>query len=1364
MSDDPLPVAVPASRRRVVAGRTARILGWLVVGAAGLVLLAWLALQWAILPHIERWRPLIETKTSQALGVPVRIGAIAVQSGRYGAVLELRDVALLDAQLQPALQLPHAVASMSLRSMLASIVHREVRLAQLVIDGAQLDVRRAADGRLFVAGFDFGGAQRDGADGAADWFFKLREFAIRGGTLRWSDERRGAPPLALTAVDLVVRNTLNRHSMRVDATPPPGAGARFTLRGEFTQPLLAQPGNWRAWSGRFYVDLPHVDASVVTRDVDVPFRLNQGVGAVRAWVDIEDGTPHGITADLALRAVSLRLGDELEPLAVRQLEGRFIGTRTPATSTAALRGFTLVTGDGETWSPGDLDLRWTQAPDGTLTGGALRAARIDLAVVARTAQRIPLGAPLRAALARYAPTGAATDVDATWDGPIETPRRYRVSATLAGVSLAAGDAAAGSAHPGVRNLSLEFAATEAGGQASIATKDGAIEWPGLFEEPTLPLSELSGQLVWRIDRRNARAGELPAIEVAFTHGRIANADARGELSAKWASGARTEGATGARGALDLDATLTNLDALRVARYLPLAMPEGARDYVRRAVRGGSLPNVSLRLRGPLADFPFHKRRSGEFRVAIRADNLALAYAPGDDGAPSPWPALTAAAGEIVFDRGALSFKATRGQFLGLELGRLEGDIADLSEQRVLKLDAQARGPLADMLQIVNTTPAGAPLDGALREMSASGNGQLRLALELPLGAPSSAVASGSLKLGGNELRLRPDMPALGAVSGELAFDPKGFTLNAVKARLLGGDTVFSGGTQAGGALRVVAQGSASLDALARATEWPGLARLAQSALAGQARYRLTLAREPQGPHEISLTSDLVGVASTLPAPLAKKPDAPLALKVQATLAARGPAAQAAPGTLRVALGKVVDAQYQFDASDAGPVVLRGGIGVNEPAPTPERGVAAQVSVESLDLDAWEAMTQRVIGAPSDTAANASASGFLPTTIALRTHSLRVGGRRLTQLTAGVSQFEGQWRATLDADQLAGYIEYGAPRAGPRGAATFEGGHVRARLSRLSVPRSEVEEVTELLDKPPQSLPSLDVVVDDFELRDRHLGRLEVLAENRETPVREWVLTRLHLGLPEASLSATGRWSDAGRSRGGPAGGRRLAAFDFALDLGDGGAFLDRLGMPGVLRGGNGSLKGTVSWLGSPFTMDYPTLSGNVAISIASGQFLQAQPGVARLLGVLSLQSLARRMTLDFRDVFLEGFAFDSIAGEVAIAAGVASTRNLVVSGAQATVLMEGSADLARETQDLRVVVVPEINAEGASLAMAVINPAIGLGSFLAQLLLREPMKAATTREFRVTGSWTDPLVEPVARSGAADTTPSGASSSSSAQR
>ncbi len=157
------------------------------------------------------------------------------------------------------------------------------------------------------------------------------------------------------------------------------------------------------------------------------------------------------------------------------------------------------------------------------------------------------------------------------------------------------------------------------------------------------------------------------------------------------------------------------------------------------------------------------------------------------------------------------------------------------------------------------------------------------------------------------------------------------------------------------------------------------------------------------------------------------------------------------------------------------------------------------------------------------------------------------------------------------------------------------------------------------------------------------------------------------------------------------------------------------------------------------------MSGRFNVAIEAGQFLKADPGAARLLGVLSLQALPRRLLFDFRDVFEDGFGFDSFQGDVRIDKGVAHTNNLRMRGVQAVVLMEGSADIGQESQDLRVVVVPEINAGTASLAYAVINPAVGLGTFLAQLFLRRPLSEAGTREFHVTGPWATPQVDRIER-------------------
>lgn len=203
---------------------------------------------------------------------------------------------------------------------------------------------------------------------------------------------------------------------------------------------------------------------------------------------------------------------------------------------------------------------------------------------------------------------------------------------------------------------------------------------------------------------------------------------------------------------------------------------------------------------------------------------------------------------------------------------------------------------------------------------------------------------------------------------------------------------------------------------------------------------------------------------------------------------------------------------------------------------------------------------------------------------------------------------------------------------------------------------------------------------------------------------------------------------------------------YALDIADAGKLLNRFGFVDVLRGGKGKMDGNISWKGMPFAIDIPSMSGRMHLDMAAGQFLKVEPGAAKLLGVLSLQSLPRRLALDFRDVFSEGFAFDSVVGTAKISQGMLTTDNFKMRSLNAVVLMDGDIDLAKESQELHVVVIPEINAGAASVVYGlVVNPVIGLGSFLAQLFLRDPLMRALTMEYQISGSWKDPEISRIPR-------------------
>jgi uncharacterized protein YhdP len=413
------------------------------------------------------------------------------------------------------------------------------------------------------------------------------------------------------------------------------------------------------------------------------------------------------------------------------------------------------------------------------------------------------------------------------------------------------------------------------------------------------------------------------------------------------------------------------------------------------------------------------------------------------------------------------------------------------------------------------------------------------------------------------------------------------------------------------------------------------------------------------------------------------------------------------------------------------------LAVGEPATLPPRGLTAHVNVPRLDVDAWQPLIAGPEAPPAVAGRGASAAAGtdgLPDLVSLRTRELVIAGKPIANVVLGATRLseggEALWAANVSSDHINGALTW-------RPAAAGGSGRLSARLTRLAIPESQRTQVAQLLDAPPRDVPGVDVIADHFELGGKALGRLELSAINGGTAAQPvWNLQKLELSTPEAKMSASGSWQREPGQSG------RTMAMNFGLDFSNAGALLARLGIPDALRGGQGRLEGELAWRGSPFAIHYPTLGGQLKLNTSKGQFLKASAGAGRLLGVLSLQSLPRRITLDFRDVFSEGFAFDSVTATAQLKAGVLSTSDFRMRGANANVLIEGSIDVGRETQDLRVLVLPEINAGSASLAYALLaNPAIGLGTFLAQLLLRDPLAKAFSFEYDVTGTWADPQVK-----------------------
>lgn len=1325
-----------------------------------------LTLRYAVLPNIDHYKGDVEQIASRTLGRPVTITTIYASWQGLRPNLFLGGVAIHDKDGREALRLPGVSATLSWLSVLVG----DVRLYTLEVSRPDMDIQRDKDGKLFVAGIPVQTGGEDGDSKGADWILSQREIVIREGRLRWNDYRRGAPELALDGLNFVLHNAWRQHQFALKATPPENVSAPLDLRANFSHPHFAgKISNVTQWRGEVYADLQNTDLAIWKTYIDYPIEVQQGKGAVRAWLSFDRAKVADFTADLMLANVQARLRPDLPPLDLQRVSGRVsvredydksVAQGTPTFGTRghaiSLTDFSLETRDGMVLPMTTISENYTPATRDRPEKTEINARLLDLRTLANFAERLPLPAAQRQMLADFSPRGQVHDFSAQWQGSYPDISAYRIRGQFIDLAMNAQAArparpkgpktpaqAAVPAIPGFENLTGTVDASDHGGSFSIDSRKIKFNMPGYFADPVMAFDQLDMRASWAFQEKDQLLLDVGKME--FVQGGLS-----GSLSGKHLMPLTPQHGK-PLGTIDLTGSITGFEMKNVGRYLPLQTPEHLHHWLTGALEGGTLRDVNIRLKGDLADFPFHPAKpgdkpKGEFKVAGKIDRGRLNYAPakfGKDGVSPFWPVLEDIKGTIVFDRTRMEIKADA-RTHGTTASNVTAVIPDLAvHDMLLEIDGNVSGKLQNFVQYTIDSPVYNWIGQFTEETKADGDAKLALKLQLQLAHMIDSKVQGSLQFAENDMTLQAGIPQLLRTSGKLEFNERGFNLNGIRSTFLGGQVALSGGTQRDGMTVIRADGNVSSEGLRKTYATAAMQRLAGH-INGSTRYAATISVKKQRP-EIIVESSMQGIALDFPAPLQKAANDSLPLRFELL------ALPTEDGLLRdemhMSLGTAISARYlrqKAAEKNAEWRVLQGGIGVNVPAPQPDSGLIANVSLKSLNLDAWRRLVGTVVGGgqPSGTAPTAGdtlniAQYIEPEVLAARATELIVMDKKLDHVVVGASHQKGVWQANIDSDQASGYLTWNESPSG-RGL-----GKVTARLASLIIPKSAASDVTELLEGKSDAaqLPGLDIVAEDFELFGKKFGQLQLTANNvRASAAREWRISKLSIVNGQAELKATGKWSSKD--------GDSVSNLNFSLEMEDAGKLLDRFGYANALRGGKGRMDGDLSWKGLPFALDIPSLSGQFSLNLASGQFLKVDAGAAKLLGVLSLQSLPRRLTLDFRDLFSEGFVFDGVTGTVVIAQGVARTDNFKMRSTLATVLMDGSADVAHESANLHAVVIPEINAGGASVVYALaVNPVIGVGSFLAQLFLREPLMRAFTHEYKITGPWKEPVVTKMDRKG-----------------
>jgi len=623
------------------------------------------------------------------------------------------------------------------------------------------------------------------------------------------------------------------------------------------------------------------------------------------------------------------------------------------------------------------------------------------------------------------------------------------------------------------------------------------------------------------------------------------------------------------------------------------------------------------------------------------------------------------------------------------------------------VDGEAADETRRTIDYVRHSPLNAYLGGHADEFKARGTGLLKLHLEIPLGHSAPSRVNGSYRIDDNVLDLGPSVPELQQVRGTISFSDETIRSGNLTAQILGGPARVDvrGGD---GVLKVRADGRLDADVLQKDYAYSLLQRLH-----GQTDWQAEI--DVRGKvAEVRVSSDLLGLAADLPRPFNKAPDERIKLRFEQKAAAEGKT------NLTLRYGEIFAANLLRSASaDGASEIRRGTIVLGRAENVPKRdGIWILGRLAHLDLQGWSGWSELP-----------RREGMLPNIAGIDVTFEQIAGfgNRVRDLNIRGSGRNGLISTRLTSPQINGDLIW-QPQ---------DQGKLLVRLKQLKLGESGGDPGVTVVGAPESapsagavSMPVIDMAVENLSWKGRSLGKLELLLEAEAADV---VLKSLRLTNQDGLAEASGRWRTA----------ENKTQIDVRIEISDSGKLLGRSGYPGSVAGAKGVFESALTWPGAPYEFNYPGLFGSVRVKVGKGRFLQVDPGAGKLLGVLSLQAIPKRISLDFTDIFSPGFQFDSIAGLALIENGMLKTEDFTMQGTAAKVTLKGEVDLQRETQQLQVRVYPALG-DSVSLLSFAAGPVVGVGVLLASKLLRNPLDKLVAFDYNVSGSWADPVVEHVA--------------------
>jgi len=1255
-----------------------RLWRWIagLIGLAALLLALGIGAFRLAIELLPGYQERIVDRVRETTGLALEFDSVYARIGRYGPEVVFRGARVLpDAGGAPLVTAESGRVSISIPR---TIWFRRLEVARVVFVRPRLQFEISPGGSIRLVGQ--AALHRPESPRTPMTLDRLPRgrFAVTDAVLDVEDLRARQGRFQLTGADLDVLREGNeiRLTGRVDL--PDQLGSYIDIAGEAGGDL-ADPSavDWRARIEARDLDLGQW-SSLLPESFRVPAA---GRGSIRV-------AARGRGRDLR----SLRVQPDLRDFRAagsRQAFTRIAGDirlqRDDTNLSVEAAGLELSR-PGAPWRPGDFAASLTFR-NGRIASASARAGYLRIENLAALADVLPPG-PMRERIAALAPRGEIFGLDVTvGDAGNRTLPDVRGRLRFENLGISPSGKVAG-----FSGFDGSVEGGGGGGVVRIATRDATIDWPQQWRAPATVRSA-DARLEWQRFGNGVRLWLDDAVADSG-HG-IARGKVRMLLR------------PGEVPIMDVSATASDVDVTQLWRYLPVRkMSPKAVKWVDAAFRGGRVTRAAVTITGPTLGFPYREGQ-GEFRATGHASGIDLFYFAG-------WPDLEGVEADFEFDGPALHAVASQGSIGGVPFtdGEVQsGDLRDAIFAARGRSDADA-GSVIAMLQ---STPLAPSFGAVFADLAGAGPVQAEAVLVLPVKAFDKRVVTVRAALGGVSLRQRSRPWQLTDVTGEVWIRNREVVAPSLAGRALGGRWQASIATTllAAGDLRTVVTGQGTLQGAALQP----LAHLPRNAgVSGATGWRgsLDLVRnsDPKVPARgtVQLTSDLRGLASSLPPPFDKPAESARPIVLAASFDGTG------GPRIEGALGSDVRALLRWRGKPGGVPIERGIIafGGDTPRALPPgdglwlTGHLARASLTKvLDLE-WDEPRIRPVQdwiAGADLAVDrAEGLGYEFSNVGVR---LRPG--------------RGAWDVAIDGDAIDGRasVPYDFPGDVPM-VIDLDRLHLGDRASN---PGSRP-------DPDPRKLPAIHASIRDFVATGRDFGAVEAEFTRGTAGL---TLNRFTMTHPAFTAEGRGSWLVSG--------GAANCSLDFEAETTDVKAFMEAMLLGSQVEGAKGHLSAQLTWPGPPEQSAFERLSGRLAISASDGELTSVEPGAGRVFGLMSLAHLKRRLALDFKDLTGPGLSFDTLTGTFRLTDGDIYTDDLTLRGSAAEIGIAGHTNLKTRTYDQTAIVTGQL---GASLGVAGAiagGPVVGAALLLFSQVFKGALQGVTRGYYRITGSWDDPQVK-----------------------